>query len=115
MKFTSILVSVVFFAGAAFAADYNYVRAEARAAVRSLLEEYEEIQARDQCVVTGNECVGNVEKACGVLCNGSPCAFNVKYPNKEVLNICMSKCHCGGSAKTGGAAATVKGAKTIKT
>jgi hypothetical protein len=93
-------------------------QAEARAVVRSLLADYEEymLATRAQCKVEGAECTGQIKQACGVLCNGSPCAFNKGYPNKEVLNVCLQKCRCTGSGgSSGGSAIKVDTKKKVKT
>jgi hypothetical protein len=108
MQFTTILLSIALFAGAASAADYDEARAEARAAVRSLLEEYEELQTRTLCTVTGEKCTGQVKKACTVLCFGAPCAWNTSFPGKEVLEICKKACRCGGNASTPGMGIGIK-------
>lgn len=114
MQFKYILASVAFFAAGASAASYDSVRAEARAAVRSLLDEYEELQARQLCHVSGTECVGNVKNACGILCNNSPCAWNNNYQNKEVLRVCKEKCRCSGTASPPTSPIKVTDRKTAK-
>jgi hypothetical protein len=98
MQLTSILRSIALFAGAASAADYDYdydIRAEARAVVRSFLDEYEELRTRGYCsVASGGQCTGNTQKACAKLCTGSPCAYKETTSNLSFVKMCKSKCPC---------------------